>query len=226
MIKNSAEERNKKYWIEQSVVFSSLYVKGRLPVRLFLQIRDRKLLHNLEGHACGRVLDVGCGDGRLLKQILCEDGMRVGMDISGGVLKQADAPAVQHIFFVGGDALRFPFRQNAFDVVIVSGVVDYFAKEKIPVVLSEIRRVLSPQGTCLMTVPASASPFFFFRTSLGNYLRRVLFFLPAIRSTFSQKEFAQLLENYGFSVKRTGHIFYTTWVFACIPEKDPAHTEQ
>lgn len=101
----------------------------------------------------GRVLDVGCGTGFVLRQVRAEAiaqnkrlGRLVGIDVAEGmVLRAAARRAVRA---VPADAVRLPFIDQAFDLVLASDVARFihdperFARE--------LFRVTLPGGTILL----------------------------------------------------------------------------
>lgn len=104
----------------------------------------RAELEPLLAAAAGELLDVGCG--RKPYRALAPGVVRyVGLDLDtpdSRALGAADA------YYDGGD---FPFGDGAFDVVLCSQVLEHvFTPE---VFLREIRRVLRPGGTLILTVP-------------------------------------------------------------------------
>jgi SAM-dependent methyltransferase len=97
----------------------------------------------------GRVLDVGCGTGRLAARVRRElTGTHVvGCDFSAGMLRHARARDAR-IPWVQGDAGRLPFRDGAFDAVVSTEAFHWFPD---PVgALVEMRRVLRPEGRLLL----------------------------------------------------------------------------
>ncbi|WGL16754.1 class I SAM-dependent methyltransferase [Microbulbifer bruguierae] len=109
-----------------------------------------------------RVLDLGCGEGRHAIHISLSDPVDVfGVDLSLNDVRTASERAAP--FFDGeevagrlllgvGDALKLPFADNFFDVVICSEVLEHI--ENYQGVLAEIDRVLKPSGVFAATVPA------------------------------------------------------------------------
>ncbi|MEM9491972.1 MAG: class I SAM-dependent methyltransferase, partial [Myxococcota bacterium] len=68
----------------------------------------------------GRVLEIGCGTGRLLAQ--CSAAVRVGIDLSPGMLERAPVGLGR----VCGDAHALPFADASFDAIIAGkGVFRY-----------------------------------------------------------------------------------------------------
>lgn len=105
------------------------------------------------------VLDLCCGQGRLTA-LMCSAGAAVtGLDFSPVMLAIAakSAPgAVLH----EGDAAALPFRNQSFDAVVCNFGMMHLPDQ--PKALSEIRRVLRPDGQFLMAtwVGPEASPAF------------------------------------------------------------------
>jgi len=97
-----------------------------------------------------RVLDIGCGPGWALQRLALaagEAGAAVGLDLSLGMLAAArKSDTRRSTRLVQADALRLPFRPQAFDVVFMSFVLELLPTHELPSTLSEIFHVLRPQG--------------------------------------------------------------------------------
>lgn len=110
----------------------------------------------------GRVLDVGCGPGIFIHELL-ERGCQVwGVDISPKMIEQAQKRVRENeltakVKFLVGDTEHMSFSNNFFDCVLCIGVLEYVDDEKKS--LEEISRVLKPGGDLILTVPNVASPF-------------------------------------------------------------------
>ena len=83
---------------------------------------DREALADLELDSRERVLDVGCGTGEL-SRVLAEEtsGEVVGVDADPELL--AVAREQTGVETVAGDALRLPFRDDAFDLVVCQALL-------------------------------------------------------------------------------------------------------
>lgn len=100
------------------------------------------------------VLDVGCGDGALLRELLkAEPGLRVsGIDLSAREIERARVrlPADAVGDLIQGDATAIPFADRSFDAVTSHMV--FMLIPEIESALREARRVLRPGGTLAFLV--------------------------------------------------------------------------
>jgi len=81
---------------------------------------SRAALADLALDSRGRVLDVGCGTGELTRVLASEtDGEVVGADADPSLLEVAG----EHVPVVGADAMRLPFRTDAFDLVVCQALL-------------------------------------------------------------------------------------------------------
>jgi ubiquinone/menaquinone biosynthesis C-methylase UbiE len=98
-----------------------------------------------------RVLDLGCGSGRISTHLVRRGASVVGCDLSGPALRelQAKIPAEQPVI-IQGDARHLPFRDCLFDAVVFAFAgLDYVCPEPDRFrTLREIERVLVPGGRC------------------------------------------------------------------------------
>ena len=100
-----------------------------------------------------RCLDVGCGDGRTAGIWLTNRGCDyTGADVSASAVQLARNEGLEAIV-IGADG-RLPFESDSFDAAVCIEVLEHmFAPQA---ALSEVRRVLRPHGTLLVTVPNCA----------------------------------------------------------------------
>jgi len=93
-----------------------------------------------------RVLDLACGTGELLARIGREtpEADLTGLDVAPEMVRRAREKLGAGAQVQQGDAHDLPFEEDAFDVVVCANTFHYFAEPT--VVLSEVRRVLPPDG--------------------------------------------------------------------------------
>lgn len=109
-----------------------------------------------------RVLDIGCGYGRHSYEALRRGARTVALDLSDTELKDVLAtfaamsetealPAEASGAVVNANALTLPFRDETFDHVIASEVLEHIPDDTDA--MTEIARVTKPGGTITVTVP-------------------------------------------------------------------------
>ena len=100
----------------------------------------------------GRVLDVGCGTGMLLRELarrLPGAATLTGIDAAAGMIGQARAKAGDpRLAFVHGTAERLPFSDQSFDLVISTTSFDHWADQRAG--LAECHRVLARGGSFVL----------------------------------------------------------------------------
>lgn len=100
------------------------------------------------------VLEIGFGTGHGLKELaqeVGEEGRVYGIDISPrmcalSIRRLKKSGLRKRVELICDDAMTMPYANNSFDAVCVSFTLELFDSPEIPVVLSEIRRVLKPEG--------------------------------------------------------------------------------
>jgi len=105
------------------------------------------------GRPVSRVLDVGCGTGELARlEGRHYSGARItGVDFTAGMLRRAIAhPPVGRAprDFLGGNALRLPVRDGAFDLCSSAFLLRNLSD--LGLGFREVRRILRPGGTALV----------------------------------------------------------------------------
>ncbi len=99
-----------------------------------------------------RVLDLGCGNGRLYKIFKDKKTDYVGVDNSSELIEIAKEN-YPHLDFRVADALRLPFPDNYFDKVYSIRALHCFPSKEFRLqFLAEAKRVLKPGGALVLTV--------------------------------------------------------------------------
>ncbi len=91
-------------------------------VRVDLERREMRLLKRHVPFAGARVLDIGCGDGRLSNRIRGWVHSIVGVDLAGQDVRRAHArKRLEDVArFAVADASRLPFQDRSFDLALFS----------------------------------------------------------------------------------------------------------
>lgn len=108
-----------------------------------------------------RILDLGCGWGRVLKPVSDRGGEAIGFDISHKMLLAARKHLAKHNHtakLVRGDATRLPFADQSFDMLYSLLVLQHLSKENGKEVFAEISRVLKEGGEAFIRVPSRFAP--------------------------------------------------------------------
>ena len=116
-----------------------------------------------------KVLDLGCGNGRLYELLRARKADYYGIDVSEKLIEIAKSHYPDAKFQVA-DALNLPFSDNFFDRVFSIAVFHHIPSEKFRLrFLSEAKRVLRPGGSLVLIV-----------WGLGSRKRLFLFFKYAV----------------------------------------------
>ncbi len=102
-----------------------------------------------------KVLDLGCGNGRHAV-FFAEQGFNTyGIDISEEAIKIAkawlDEKGLKADLKVG-DIEKLPFKDNSFDLVVLSGSLDHILFSKAKEIMKEVRRVSAPGAYVYVTL--------------------------------------------------------------------------
>jgi SAM-dependent methyltransferase len=159
-MRNSAEAptRVEQHFHENARSFDDLYEDQRLLQRLLRPglFRRRELaLQAVRSYPAPRVLDVGCGSGRIGELVLLERARTwVGVDFAEHMLDLAQARLVrfgQRAELVRGDFLEVAL-EAPFEVVLALGLFDY-VREPEPF-LRRMHELCAPAGSLVASFPA------------------------------------------------------------------------
>ena len=116
-------------------------------------LRQRSL-HLLSVTPSEVVLEIGVGTGYSLREIaglVGENGKAHGLDVTPQMLELTrkrlrKARYMNRVELYEGDARKMPYQNGKFDAIYMASTLELFDTPDIPVVLSEVRRVLKPSG--------------------------------------------------------------------------------
>ena len=160
-----------------------------------------RILQWLRAREPGRVLDLGCADGRLAAELRAAGHYVVGVDIaaSDGVKDRVDE-------FVQADLdLGIPPEVTGeFDAVIAADVLEHVRRPEI--LLDELHGMLTPSGVVVASVPNFAHWYPRLRVAAGrfDYDSRGILDRTHVRF-FTRRSFERLLDDRGWTVTRRGH---------------------
>ena len=157
-----------------------------------------KILTNLLDPEARRILDLGCAAGHFSAKIQASlpHAEVVGVDVYEPFV-QLFRKRHPRVSCVCADAHHLPFTKGRFDAVVLSEVLDHVVDPR--VVLSEVKRVLRPGGTLIISLDELSFVFrivwwFWIRVDPGKV------WWGAHLHHFTSESFERLLTLGGFSV--------------------------
>ena len=101
-----------------------------------------------------KILEIGCGTGRLTLEVAKEEGLITGLDSSIEMIliskKKVSEDINQNLQFVNADCSSIPFRNSSFEVCLCINVMNHVPNyEK---TIEEIVRVLKPGGILIVNI--------------------------------------------------------------------------
>ena len=139
---------------DQMVAMGQYYASGR-PVYVTPTIIVEDVLTKLPVGGNDIVLDVGCGTG-IVTSVLAEHcraivALDAGAQVVEVAREAARAKGVGNVTYCRGNALALPFRENAFDHVLMYAVIHYLEdKAQVHQCVAELVRVCKPGGSILI----------------------------------------------------------------------------
>ena len=204
-MKNTDEDR--KHW---SRVASEWVAWARAPNHdAFWTYREA--LVTFIGRGDGEALDVGCGEGRVARELI-NCGYRVtAVDPVPELVEAAIQARSAHHYAIAG-ATDLPFEDSSFDLVVAYNVL--MDVEDVPAALKEIRRVMRPEGQVLISIVHPFSDRGRFASEDGDssfVLQGTYFGRQHFEDTEERKGlrmrfagWSQPLEAYAFALERVG----------------------
>ncbi len=154
-----------------------------------------------------RILDVGCGNGRLNELISEKGALYHGVDNSAGMIAMAQKLHPQANFSLIQDSI-LPFEDETFDKIFSLAVIHHIPSEKLRIdFLLQIKRVLKKDGLLILTAWDLKNDkfekvaggdkndiYYDFKNSTGKVLAKRYIHI------FTQNELRQLAESCGFKI--------------------------
>lgn len=202
--------------------FQSYYENS--PGGYALRVRKKTVLELID-KSKGKVLDVGCGPGIMVKELVEMGYLFWGVDASSGMIDQCqnNFGQTKDLHFSVGDATDLKFSDKFFDLVICMGVIDRI--EKYELAIKEMMRVIKKDGMLIITFPNLYSPFTAWRTfvfyPIVRFLKSIYFSIlkypqpPSPLSSFiklhKERGAIELVERY--SGKVTDVVYFNFNIF-------------
>ena len=100
----------------------------------------------------GKVLDFGCGNGRLLDFLEGTKLNYTGIDASGKLIKIAQKKYPGKSFLQLENEGRLPFKDKEFDMIFSIAVFHHFTPKMADNALGEMKRILKDDGILILTI--------------------------------------------------------------------------
>lgn len=209
-------------WEDFAVRKAHAYLTDKYDLRnvvgLVGRAREHEIFRALHLKPDDVLLDIGCASGHEVFTAAPHIKKGVGVDIAKSFTDAAEKFAKEHNIsnteFFHVDAEQLPFPDNSFSKIICSEVIEHVVEPQI--LLNEIRRVLTPDGIVVFTVPNWNSRGTLYKRIMNGF--RPFPFTPLTDFSmegiaahgdahvwqFTIPEFRTLVESAGFQTLYTG----------------------
>lgn len=153
--------------------------------------------------AAAPLLDLGCGTGFVLEQILRRnpDAACIGIDIAEGMLRHSQKrfSHAPNLHWIGADAENLPLHDHSVETVTSNFALQWCGN--LSRAFSEVRRVLKPQGHFLLTLPAQDTLW-----ELKESWRAADPAHPHVNHFFDEQELRRAARQAGLKIARLAHV--------------------
>jgi len=175
-----------------------------------LSPRIRDTARRLVQRGPGRVLEIGCGDGRFVIPLALDTGRPIiGLDLfpspfCAAVERQRDEGA-ENLDLLRGSGMELPFRDESIEsVVCVNTLNSMPTKEAAKRIIAEMVRVCRPGGRLVLDYRNEHNPFMYYRFKW----RRIKYPNSSLNQiTFKHSDIVKAFDEFGCAVDRRVPIF-------------------
>ena len=147
----NTKDRTKQHFNETAAEYNSSS-DGKFVAPMY-----EALLDEIRKIPCGKLLDIGCGNGNLFKYIPDKKYELYGVDFAENMISEAKINCGKKALFFTADAEKLPFDDNTFDIITCNASFHHYIHPN--VVLKEMHRVLKKGGTLIIGEPYIAAVF-------------------------------------------------------------------
>jgi len=123
---------------------------------------EEPFIRKIESHCRGKdVLEIGCGDGRRLREVAHSAQSWTGIDPDPICIQQASKNAtLANTEFLQGSAENLKWSESTFDVAMFTLSLHHMDQDTMPAAIDEAIRVLRPGGVVIFLEPMPVGTFF------------------------------------------------------------------
>lgn len=166
-----------------------------------------------------KILDVGCGTGRLLEYLNSNGFEAYGCDISQNAVSQANKINRRGAALVAS-ADKLPYQKNSFDLLTCVSTIEHLTSFQANKFILEAKRVLKREGYIFLVTPNFATPI-----RLIHGKKWFGYNDPTHINFFTPKSLKNILASYGFRnfkfLFKTNYNVSYDWEFPVIFRKFP-----
>lgn len=179
------------------------YNKGGI-ARIYWNYRDR-LAFSCLGGKDALVVDMGCGEGITLENAgrLFPEKCFIGID---GLKENLLICRNHHLKVAAGDVYQLPFKNDAFDCIFLLEVIEHLTEPERA--LTEMHRILRPQGRMVMIFPNDA---IFKIVRLLTLKLKEAFYDPGHLRQWTPWDMKVFLNQHGFRILKQKNIPFFIW---------------
>lgn len=188
--------------IQDQKVFYNAYWQGLQPLSSYKLARTKWIMdavQKIRGRNTGiRLLDLGCGDGRLVPLWQAITGAEAhGLELSPEAVNTAQKlfPAIH---YKEGDATATGYGNGMFDIIVCQEVLEHVEQQD--KLVAECARVIKDKGHLILTTP---NRFYFDRRKGGNYSQQ------PIENIIDKQQLIRLLTPF-FEIQSFETLIYAT----------------
>jgi ubiquinone/menaquinone biosynthesis C-methylase UbiE len=147
--------------------------------------------------SAGRLLDLGCGSALLIERADCKAAFGVDADKETLILNKK-LSFNKKVFFTVADVTALPFKENAFEAVTSTEVIEHLSRPEL--LVEEMQRVLMEGGKAVITTPNYFSVWPMVEKIWSSF-PSARNYLECHETHFVASGLRKLLESNGFRIK-------------------------
>lgn len=226
-MRNRHKQAVKQYFSQNACYWKEIYTDQEdLNSKLF-QVNRRKqvileLIENLPKTGMLKILDIGCGSGGIMGDLVSSGYSVIGGDISWPMVQEAQR-SIGARSGSGGylqcDVEHLPFASASFDVVVCAGVLSFLAD--VDQGLRDLHRILKQPGLMVVTLPnllrlnVIFDPYYSLKIGRSSGTKLYRYFHSDARTQASSNlatpearkyiygQLSQVFRNCGFEIEKT-----------------------